>query len=118
ALGADRFSYEVGPDHTEYVALFSKIPDKFSKNWEVIVVTPTDDFVGALRETNRQLLWLMLALVLVESTLIYLMARTISAPIENVSAAIERIRSLSFGQSLASRSRIREIGQLQRATIL
>ena len=117
-LGRDRFTFEEGSDDKEYVALFSKIPDKFSKNWEVIVVTPTDDFVGALRETNRQLLWLMLALVLVESTLIYLMARTISAPIENVSAAIERIRSLSFGQSLASRSRIREIGQLQRATIL
>jgi hypothetical protein len=118
ALGVDRFSYEVGPDQTEYVALFSRIPDRFSKNWEVIVVTPTDDFVGALRKTNRQLLWLMLTLVLIESTLIYLMARKISAPIEKVSAAIERIRSLSFGQSLTSESRIREIGELQRATIL
>ena len=118
ALGVDRISFEVGPDHIEYVALFSKIPDKYSKNWDVIVVTPTDDFVGPLRETNRQLLWLALALALIESTLIYLMARKISAPIENVSAAIERIRSLSFGQSLASGSRIREIGELQRATIL
>jgi class 3 adenylate cyclase len=118
ALGLDRFSFEVGPDHKEYVALFSKIPVKFSKHWQVIVVTPTDDFVGGLRETNRQLLWLMLALVLIESTLIYLMARMISGPIETVSAAIARIRSLSFGQSLASHSRIREIGELQRTTIL
>jgi len=118
ALGVDRFSFELGADGKEYVAAFSKIPDKVVTEWEVIVVTPTDDFVGDLKQTNRKLLWLMAVLVLLESALIYLMARKISRPIESVSGAIERIRSLSFGQSLTSDSRIREIGQLQRATIL
>jgi len=118
ALGVDRFSFELGADGKEYVAAFSKIPDKVVTEWEVIVVTPTDDFVGDLKQTNRKLLWLMAVLVLLESALIYLMARKISRPIESVSGTIERIRSLSFGQSLTSDSRIREIGQLQRATIL
>jgi adenylate cyclase len=118
ALGVDRFSFELGPDGKEYVASFSKIADKVGTEWEVIVVTPTDDFVGDLKQTNRKLLWLMAVVVLLESALIYFMARKISRPIESVSGAIERIRSLSFGQSLTSDSRIREIGQLQRATIL
>jgi class 3 adenylate cyclase len=118
ALGVDRFSFELGSDGKEYVALFSKVPDKFLKEWEVIVVTPTDDFVGELKRSNRKLIWLMIALVLIESVLIYLMAKKISRPIEIVSGAIERIRSLSFGQSPSPESRIREIGQLQSATVL
>ncbi|MGQ0581397.1 MAG: adenylate/guanylate cyclase domain-containing protein [Reyranella sp.] len=118
ALGTDRFSFELGSDSKEYAALFSTIPDRFLKEWEVIVVTPTDDFVGDLKETNRTLLWLMAVVVLLESLLIYIMARMISQPIEVVSGAIDRIRSLSFGQSPPANSRIREISHLQNATVL
>jgi adenylate cyclase len=117
-LGADHFSFELAPDGKEYVALFTRLPDKLLKEWEVIIVTPTDDFVGDLKRTNHKLLWLMVALVLLESALIYVMAKKISRPIEIVSGAIERIRSLSFGQSPSPDSRIREINQLQRAIVL
>jgi len=118
ALGVDRFSFELESDGKEYVALFSTIPNKFFKEWEVVVVTPIDDFVGALKQTNRKLIWLMAALVVLESAMIYLMAKKISRPIEIVSGAIERIRSLSFGQKPFPVSRVREIDQLQKATVL
>jgi class 3 adenylate cyclase len=116
--GVDRFNFELAPDGKEYVALFSRIAGKFFKKWEVIVVTPIDDFVGALKQTNRKLIWLMAALVLLESAMIYIMARKISRPIEIVSGAIERSRSLSFGHKHFRESRIREIDQLQKATVL
>ena len=116
--GVDRFNFALAPDDKEYVALFSKIAGKFFKKWEVIVVTPIDDFVGALQQTNRKLIWLMAGLVLLESAMIYIMAKKISRPIEIVSGAIERIRSLSFGQKHFPDSRIREIDQLQKATVL
>jgi adenylate cyclase len=117
-LGVDRFSFELESDGKEYVALFSAIPNKFSKEWEVVVVTPIDDFVGALKGTNRKLIWLMAALVVLESAMIYFMAKKISRPIEIVSGAIERIRSLSFSQEPFPVSRVREIDQLQKATVL
>lgn len=84
----------------------------------MLVVTPTDDFVGELKRTNRQLIWLMLTLVLLESVLIYFVARRISRPIEIVSDAIQRIRSLSFGGRIEATSGIYEIAQLQRTTTL
>ena len=96
----------------------AEIPDIFFMQWDVIVVTPLDDFVGALKQTNRKLIWLMVALVVLESAMIYAMARRISRPIEAVSGAIERIRSLSFSQTSFPASRVREIDQLQRATVL
>ena len=114
----DRFTFELESDGREYVALFSQFPAGFAKDWQVLVVTPTDDFVGELKRTNRKLIWFMLALVALESALIYFMARQISRPIEIVSDAIQRIRSLSFGDRIPSGSRIREIAQLERATML
>jgi class 3 adenylate cyclase len=115
---ANRFTFELEPEGKEYVALFSEFPAGSGKNWQGIVVTPTDDFVGELKRTNRKLIWLMLALVLLESALIYFMARQVSRPIEMVSETMQRIRSLSFGDRIPSDSRIHEIAQLQRATTL
>jgi class 3 adenylate cyclase len=118
AGGPDRFNFTLGPEGTEYVALFSKFPTGSGKTWQVLVVTPTADFVGELERTNRLLIWLMLAVVVAESTLIYVMAGRVSKPIEVVSQAMRRIRSLSFGEQMPPRSRIREIAELQRATRL
>jgi class 3 adenylate cyclase len=114
----DRFTFEAGPAGTEYVALFSSIPGSMAWQWEVLVVAPTDDFVGELKRTNRLLIWAAVLVVLLESVLIYFMARKISAPIEAVSKTIQRVRSLSFGGDIPSGSRVREIAQLQRATKL
>ena len=114
----DRFNFTLGHEGTEYVALFSKFPTGSGKTWQVLVVTPTADFVGELERTNRLLIWLMLAVVVAESTLIYVMAGRVSNPIELVSQAMRRIRSLSFGEQMPPRSRIREIAELQHAARL
>ncbi|MEA2918427.1 MAG: adenylate cyclase [Bradyrhizobium sp.] len=118
AGSTDRFNFTLERDGTEYVALFSKFPTGSGKTWQVLVVTPTADFVGELERTNRLLVWLMLVVVVVESALIYVMAGRVSKPIEVVSQAMRRIRSLSFGEQMAPRSRIREIAELQHATRL
>ena len=114
----DRFTFRLGPEDAEYVALFSQIPTGSGKTWQVLVVTPTADFVGELERTNRLLIWLMLALVVIESMLIYVMAGRVSTPIEMVADTMRRIRSLSFGEKMPPRSRIREIAELQHATRL
>lgn len=117
AAGAgDRFNFDLPGDGAGYVALFTAFPAGPAKTWQAVVVTPTDDFVGDLKRTNRLLIWGASLLVLLEGALIYFMARKISAPIEAVSGAIERIRSLSFGENVPAESPILEVFQLQRAT--
>lgn len=114
ATGSDRFTFE-GVGNTEYVAAFSKFPAGADKAWQVLIVAPTDDFVGGLKATNRKLAWVTLVLVLVESLLIYYLARRVARPIEAVSQAIRRIRSLSFVAPLPAGSHIREVADLQQA---
>jgi class 3 adenylate cyclase len=118
AGGPERFSFTLQPDGSEYVALFSSFPTGPGKTWQVLVVTPTADFVGELERTNRLLIWLMVVLVLIESALIYFLAARVSNPIEMVARTMRRIRSLSFGEQMPPRSRIREIAELQHATKL
>ncbi len=112
-----RFTF-TGPDGKEYAALFSSLPGTAAWGWEVIVVAPTDDFVGALRRTSQLLVLVMLGVALLESVLIYYMARLVSRPIEAVSVKIQGIQALQFGDALPEASRIREIGHLQHATLL
>ena len=114
----ERFTFTLGAEDREYVALFSKFPTGSGKTWQVLVVTPTGDFIGELERTNRLLIWLMLALIVIESALIYVMAGRVSNPIEMVANAMRRIRSLSFGEQPPPPSRIREIAELQHATRL
>ncbi len=118
ASHADRFRFDLPSDGKEYAALFSNFPAGPAKQWQVLVVTPTDDFVGDLKRTNRKLIWGSLVLIGLEVALIYFMARKISTPIEVVSGEIQRIRSLSFGIDAPGDSPIREIFQLQHATRL
>ncbi len=115
--GEDRFTFTTA-DGTEYAALFSPIPGSAAWDWEIAVVAPTDDFVGALRRTSQLLILLMVGIALVESLLIHFMARIVSRPIEIVSGNIEKIRSLSFAEDTPTGSLIREIGYLQRAVVL
>ena len=46
------------------------------------------------------------------------MAGRVSSPIEKVADTMRHVRSLSFGEQMLARSRIREIAELQHATTL
>ena len=44
----------------ELSASFTRIPESFGQPWEVINLTPTDDFIGALKASNRQMLFIII----------------------------------------------------------
>jgi class 3 adenylate cyclase len=115
---SSRFVFTAGPDKVEYTALFSNFPAGFAKQWEVLIVTPTDDFVGDLKQTNRRLFWLVIGLTALESALIYFMVRLIAQPIERAAEQIQRIRSLTLDAPGREQSRVREIARLQGAVRL
>ena len=46
----------------ELSASFTRFPDSFGQPWEVINLTPTSDFVGALEATNRKMVVIIVVL--------------------------------------------------------
>jgi adenylate cyclase len=114
----DDFVFRSPRDGQELSASFARFPVSFRHQWEAVILTPTDDFIGELKRTNRQILVIIIALSALELFLIYLLARRLSQPIESVSQDLKLVETLSFDQPMSRPSRVREIAQLQSAASL
>jgi class 3 adenylate cyclase/HAMP domain-containing protein len=116
--GGARLLYVSGDGRTEHVASFTPFPESFAKKWEVLTITPTDDFLGPLKATNRRLLLLMTLLVFVELLLIFAIAGRLAAPINNLSIEMQSLRNLQFSAPKPRDSPIREVARLEKAVTL
>src|SRR5215470_18617200 len=54
----------------ELIASFARFSGSLGRPWEAIVITPTDDFIGELKATNRQIFIIITALSIAELFLI------------------------------------------------
>lgn len=117
--GKDEFFFR-SPQHGQKIsASFTRFPATFGKPWEVITLTPTDDFVGTLERTNREMIAVTAFLTAVELLLIYFFSRQLSRPIESVSRELRSVKDLTFSQAVSpSSSSIQEVKELQTAASL
>lgn len=102
----------------ELSASFARFPESFGHAWQSVIVTPVDDFVGQLKATNRQIIFIIIGLTAIELLLIYGLARRLSQPIENITRQLESVEALSFESTTVPASNIREIARLQSAATL
>jgi adenylate cyclase len=114
----DNFLFQSPLTGEEMSASFTKVPDSFLKSWSVVNVTPTNDFVGALEATNRQMVVIIVALTALEVILMYFVSARLARPIELVSRELKSVENLSFAGVSARKSNIGEIAQLQSAAAL
>jgi hypothetical protein len=115
---SDDFFFRSPRNGEEISASFTRLPDSFGRPWEVIVLTPTDDFVGTLKQTKREMIFLIAALTAAELLLIYFFSRRLSRPIEGVSLELRSVKDLTFSRTAPASSNIREIKELQSAVSL
>ena len=105
----------------EMSASFAEFAEIGGPSWEAVVITPVNDFIGQLKETNRQIVLIIVALSIVELVAIYLLSRRLVQPIESISEQLRSVENLSFDPQPAATpppSGVREIAQLQSATSL
>jgi class 3 adenylate cyclase len=118
ATGADRLTFTDPATRLDYIAVFSRFPPSFQKAWEVAIVLPVDDFVGGLKQTNRNVAIFIIVLIAIEVLLIAIVAKRLAQPIERVSQEMQELQSLQFPPGNGSRSLITEIFHLQQAANL
>jgi len=114
----DNFFFRSPQNGEEISASFARYPGSFGQPWEVVVLTPTSDFVGDLERTNRQMIFLIGALTAIELLLIYFLSRRLSHPIEAISQELRSVEDLSFTHAAPATSNIKEIRELQTAVSL
>jgi len=112
------FRFQMPEDGREFVASFAAFPDGLDQAWKVVTLTPTDDFVGTLRATNRLMMMVIIALSTIELVFIYFAAQRLSRPVEDVSRDLQAIQNLDFGKVPVRRSRIQEFAELESAATL
>jgi adenylate cyclase len=114
----DYFKFVEPVSGREYLALFSPFPENFGKPWQVIIVVPTDDFVGDIYRIDRLIIIVGGIALGGAIVLIYMAATLMSRPLEHLSGEIDAIRSLTLDRPIAIRSSVFEIGKLIEATKL
>jgi class 3 adenylate cyclase len=117
-LGTDSFSFRSPVNGAESIVAFANFPDGFGQPWQVITLTPIDDFVGTLKATNRLMMVVIIILTMIELIFIYLASTRLSRPVENVSQQLQAIESLQFDVPAPRPSGIREIARLESAASL
>ena len=114
-LMGDHFLFRSAVTGKELSASFDRFPEGFPRPWETVILTPTDDFVGALKIVNRQMAVIVAVLTVLELLLIYGVSKRISRPIESVSRQLKSMETFSFENvpDRESKTRVREIAELQ-----
>jgi len=116
--GADRFVFQSPTNGEDLIAAFANFPIGFGQPWQVITLTPIDDFVGTLKKTNRLMMVVIIGLTMVELFFIYFASSRLSRPVENVSRQLQAIESLDFDTPARPPSNIQEIARLESAASL
>jgi class 3 adenylate cyclase/ABC-type nitrate/sulfonate/bicarbonate transport system substrate-binding protein len=114
----DDFVFVSPRDGSEISASFARFPESFGSPWQSVILTPTNDFVGQLRETNQKIILTIIVLTVIELALIFLLARRLTRPLEKVTRELAEIEDLSFEKRDGPSSKIKEIAQLQTAATL
>jgi class 3 adenylate cyclase/ABC-type nitrate/sulfonate/bicarbonate transport system substrate-binding protein len=116
--GADNFVFQSPTTGEDLIAAFASFPGGFGQPWQVITLTPIDDFVGTLKATNRLMMLIIIALTAIELFFIYFASHRLSHPVENVSRQLQEIENLHFDAPETRPSNIREIARLESAASL
>src|SRR5882672_102301 len=116
--GADRFVFQSPTNGEDLIAAFANFPSGFGQPWQVITLTPVDDFVGTLKKTNRLMMVVIIGLTMIELFFIYFASSRLSRPVENVSRQLQAIESLDFDAPARPPSNIQEIARLESAASL
>jgi class 3 adenylate cyclase/ABC-type nitrate/sulfonate/bicarbonate transport system substrate-binding protein len=116
--GADRFVFQSPTNGEDLIAAFANFPSGFGQPWQVITLTPIDDFVGTLKKTNRLMMVVIIGLTMIELFFIYFASSRLSRPVENVSRQLQAIESLNFDTPAHPPSNIQEIARLESAASL
>lgn len=108
--------YNITLDGRDFIVGLSSFEEDLGKPWRLLVITPLSDFTEAFNSSNRRMVIIGLAAVVVQLTIILVIASYVASPLQRLSQKVARIQSLERAADLAPvRSPVREIAVLSQA---
>lgn len=103
-------------DNEPYILSAFSVTGYFSDKWKIFIIVPEDDYIGALKRTNEDLLMFAILLMIVLSIIILFISKGISEPISNIAESIKLISDLNFKNETQINSPIIEVCELAEST--
>ena len=94
---------------------FIKTFNNIGVQWKLVILAPTEDFVGAFRETQKKILIISSIIFLLAIFVFYWLAKRISMPLTKLGEQALAIKKLNFSEIEPINSKIVEIQQLSKA---
>jgi hypothetical protein len=117
-IGTESFVFRSPINGANLIAAFANFSGGFGQPWQVITLTPIDDFIGTLKATNRLMILVIIILTMVKLFFIYFASSRLSRLVENVSRQLKAIERLDFEALARPPSKIQEIAKLESAVSL
>ncbi len=110
--------FEFTLDDIDYYAYFMEFPNEFASPWILSMVAPADDFVGPIKETNRDVILITLIILGLSTLFLVVFSHKISYPIETLADQMYRIKNLDLEGEELSGSSLQEISRMEEALTL
>ncbi len=98
-----------------YIYSIRDLSGVLHRDWQIAVVVPENDLVGALKDANRVAVWIGLAVLVTSIASAALLARSISRPIKRLAEQADKVREFHLLGPLNIRSSIKEIQLMSRS---
>jgi len=95
-----------------YIASFTGFPNHFGKKWLLAIVVQEDDFVGALKENNRRIVAVGLAMLALGILGVSVMSGWITRPITQLGIEIQKIQRFELTEPIALYAMVSEVAAL------
>ncbi|MEJ6594513.1 adenylate/guanylate cyclase domain-containing protein [Parasphingorhabdus sp.] len=96
----------------QFIVAGKSFPPQFGKDWEILTISPTDDFIGGLKETNRQISGIIILITILELMLIGLVSLRISRQVSAITGEFEEIGQFNLTSTVPIQTIVREIANL------
>jgi adenylate cyclase len=96
-------------------ASFVSFPDRFGKEWTLVILVPEEVLLGRAQEIQRNSLLISFLIVMVSMLLVSIFARRISGPINRLSEQVDSVRQFHLDNDFSTRSGIWEVQNMAQA---
>ena len=83
-------------DKQKYLATLTHFPDKFRKDWIVIVIAPLEDFLGKVVDIQKKNVYLSIGIFIAAGFFVFFISRRISRPIVKLAGEIDQIKQFNL----------------------
>ncbi len=99
----------------KYLSFVTKLPYIFGTDWMIVVVSPLEDFLGAITRIQNLIFLFFAAILVIVTCVIIYFSKKLSSPISTLSTEIEKISKFDLSSKKRIDSTVNEISLLDGA---